>query len=418
MRNQLHHRDGLNENNGNCLSPPLSRKQVRFENNTAPNYVPFKLDALKIAQTQFNDEIGAIKNSVPSSTLISKPFERIYMENIPNRHLDLSIIDAHPIKERTKNSIISGNVLTDRYSAPVQSNKNVTTNLRLEDKHNDNFLMGEMFLSNQRGHMNKNLDKLHETTRTNTFGVGTNEYVATVPKSDFNDNKKDEPTMKDMLKIIQQQNEQILILQKQVNNLLNIHSQPKQIEPPSCYGVHSTQYDTLPVFTKTPEKPLKNSKFAIDVMTSFEVSIRPQQNFSRGRLAKDCLFSEPKICEILEPHNTVLHNELIGNNQNNTQTTDVTNKSDCSLVINEPIKVPEECPSPENSIHVDMQDYSSEYVKYFYFSKFRTYFLIICSSEDEFVTTDLGWTIYNNIMVLKQYTENITNLLHLIDLPF
>ncbi|KAJ8947038.1 hypothetical protein NQ318_019930 [Aromia moschata] len=166
------------------------------------------------------------------------------------------------------------------------------------------------------------------------------------------------PTNKDLLKIIAQQNEQLLILQKQVAMLLNRDqtSQPKQIE--GGYGVQcspkgryvgencttSTQNENFRMPHQDTSSPRKRgmSKFSIDLMTSFEVAIRPQhkQNFANY---------EPKIQEVTESESVA------------TGTTDRNERTvvDTSLHLQEPVKVREICPSPEPSININMNDYDS-----------------------------------------------------------
>ncbi|GJQ88336.1 hypothetical protein Trydic_g3811 [Trypoxylus dichotomus] len=69
-----------------------------------------------------------------------------------------------------------------------------------------------------------------------------------------------------------------------------------------------------------------------------------------------------------------------------------------SLSLNEPLVVVERCPSSEDSIHVDMRDYSSS------------------DSENETTTNssmDVGWSVYNNIMAqvshMLKNAENVTD---------
>lgn len=90
--------------------------------------------------------------------------------------------------------------------------------------------------------------------------------------------KSDEPTVKDLLKIIQQQNEQLLVLQKQVATLLDFKDSQKRIESNNQRINEENKFlqpnkDFLNSAGSTPRKgPLP--KFSIDLMTSFEVSIR------------------------------------------------------------------------------------------------------------------------------------------------
>ncbi|KAL3278682.1 hypothetical protein HHI36_016219 [Cryptolaemus montrouzieri] len=104
-------------------------------------------------------------------------------------------------------------------------------------------------------------------------------------------------------------------------------------------------------------------------MTSFEVSIRPQQNMFQ-RKQRDFMTNEPKIQEITETESTALEdNKDLGKRI-----------TDSSLHLQEPIKVQESCPSPEPSIRIDMKDYES-------------------SDEDsDDVASRIGATFYENLM--------------------
>lgn len=90
--------------------------------------------------------------------------------------------------------------------------------------------------------------------------------------------KSDEPTVKDLLKIIQQQNEQLLVLQKQVATLLDFKDSQNRIESNNQRINEENKFlqpnkDFLNSAGSTSRKgPLP--KFSIDLMTSFEVSIR------------------------------------------------------------------------------------------------------------------------------------------------
>lgn len=175
-------------------------------------------------------------------------------------------------------------------------------------------------------------------------------------------NVSDQPSVKDLLKIIQQQNEQLLILQKQVAHLIENQSASRQIETKQLEGptntanvfgekiISSTEHEII-----GRQEARKGPKFAIDVMTSFEVSIRRQQNFAQRNKYVN---SEPRIQEITESEcNSLKHNNVDGEC---TASSSNKGKDDVSLFLNEPLSVREDCPSPVNSIHVDMQDYSSE----------------------------------------------------------
>ncbi|CAH1992720.1 unnamed protein product [Acanthoscelides obtectus] len=168
----------------------------------------------------------------------------------------------------------------------------------------------------------------------------------------------DEPTNKDLLKIIAQQNEQLLLLQKQVTMLLSREqSNAKSImAPPNRPQVigekimSSTQTEHFHQHVYTPSKKRGLSKFSIDMMTSFEVAIRPSQN-NKNQFSK--------IQEITESEST-------------------SEPVEPSLRLEGPLSVPEDCPSPEPTVNIEMQGYDS---------------------SDEDGTPDIGATFYKNLMV-------------------
>lgn len=377
IQNKVQQKENLEEmKEAALLLQPISRKQVRFEGQSQQSFPHLITETARNINPQQTNGLPTIKNGIPSSTLISKPFEEIYMQNIPSRHLDLSIIDMQPRKDvAVKNSIISQNSLqedpakgTYKDYSKLASQKN-----QIYQQEEPRPINNCKKLSNQRMNQKRNISNNNCIEKVNYNERNLQNYNmqnVRINQESSLQKQNDEPTTKDLLKIIQQQNEQILILQKQVTSLLNIQEQCKQIEAPPpnnppIYGLCNPQYDSIPGFTRTPDKKSTNSKFAIDVMTSFEVSIRPQQNFPR-KYPND-LFGKSKICEIEEvttaknSQNNAYKNANYFEIENKSNVTeDATDKSDCSLVINGTIQVPEEIPSPENSIHVDMQDYSSE----------------------------------------------------------
>ncbi|VEN42876.1 unnamed protein product [Callosobruchus maculatus] len=140
-----------------------------------------------------------------------------------------------------------------------------------------------------------------------------------------------EPTTTDLLKIIAQQNEQLLLLQKQVAVLLSRENTTQN--RPQVMGekiMSSTQTEHFHQQMYTPKKR-GLSKFSIDMMTSFEVAIRPSQH-NKNQF--------PKIQEI-------------------TETESASEPIEPSLRLEEPVNIPENCPSPEPTVNIEMQDYDS-----------------------------------------------------------
>lgn len=273
----------------------ILRKQVRFLSPQvqAPFRPMLPMENSTQPQVKENTFQAPIYNA-PRSTnniLPAKPFQKVYLSNIPNRNLDLSIIESSRVE---KIPISNG----------FQRRFHVAESTTIEPR---------------------------------------------VEQQPPQEKASDEPTVKDLMKIIQQQNEQLICLQKQVSTLLQERNEKPAMTPPQ------------PIQLKTidPNKGVL-PKFAFDVMTSFEVSLKPPPS------NKNC-YQGPKIQEIFEPVNVPIQPYR---------------STDLSLTLNEPIVVQEECHSPEQSIHVEMQDFSSE------------------SEDDEVPSKNslIGWTIYNNVM--------------------
>ncbi|XP_022900629.2 uncharacterized protein [Onthophagus taurus] len=277
----------------------------------------------------------------------TKTLEELYRSNLPNRNLDLSVIETVPNKKENCYDIFNY-------------------------KQSDGFLQGlkcndEFDEKAQKSYGDYKRFQTYKENRFNYYDdpLNSKELVQKTEKVEKSD-KDDEPTTRDLLKVIQQQNEQILLLQKQVACLLESNQNRKQIEPPPI----NTNDDDL--YKKPKKGPV--SKIAIDVMTSFEVSFRPQnQNQPRNKLRE--IEDSLKIEEIIDegPKNILDGIKKIDKNKFDMGEDD----EEVSLCLREPLKVVERCPSPEQSVHVEMQDYSS---------------------DEEDAESDLGWTLYNNIM--------------------
>ncbi|XP_065169566.1 uncharacterized protein [Atheta coriaria] len=346
-----------NKENTEPSKESLFRKQVRFEAPQTTNvgqHVPnFNVLPVRpsLVNKQFNQEVklqktvqnqpeterfGMPRSGVENKILQAKPFEKIYMANVPNRNLDLSVIEPPKHWQTLQRS----NSAPERFHNVLTQTNAESTTLELNKPQ-------------------------------------TQQVVPVVEKSD------DEPTVKDLLKIIQQQNEQLMCLQQQVTTLLRERSQQPQIEA-------NNDNWQQPVFKNKildnvlqgqthPASP-RGNKFAIDVMTSFEVSIRAP-NVNRFNAKRFPASNEAKITEILDESSKNC-------------------KTDLSLKLDEPLIVHERCPSPENSIHVDMKDFSSDE-----------------EEEQQQGVVDnsmIGWTIYNNVMdqvnfMLKKSAQNQPN---------
>ncbi|XP_076260538.1 uncharacterized protein LOC143196599 [Rhynchophorus ferrugineus] len=204
-------------------------------------------------------------------------------------------------------------------------------------------------------------------------------------------------SVKDLLNIISQQNqqiaqqnEQLILLQKQVSTLIcqqnerdarnvksigfntnqNYDICNKATVKQGCltstqheYYNGTRQLDILPAKTKN-----KVPNFSIGVMTSFEVSIRN---------ASEKANFPPKIEEI----NEVVEKQVPLNDYKHGHQSFDNNKTlaDVSMVFKEPITVRERSPSPEPSIKINMKDFEDS----------------DCEEEE---SSEIGPTFYNNLM--------------------
>lgn len=315
-----------------------------------------------------------VKNVLPDKTNIlpenRTKFTDVYMANVPNRHLDLSMIDNHSVKNFSTNCFAAQNCSQQKRDDSIADLAASNKQFNFHSFATEQNQKSKLGVSNIHDYKSSN-DEVFSNTRSFQAEMPKNEPTLALEKRrDVADDwgkvsikNSNEPTVNDLLKIIQQQNEQLLILQKQVSHL--IEYQAAQSQRPIAAGSHVTDYycqrqtnvfgDVLTTEKREEFKPptLNKgplSKFAIDVTTSFEVSVRRQQNAEQRNK-----FQEKKIQEITE--NSPL--KSMGD----------------SLLLNNQLPVREDCPSPVNSIHVDMNDYSSEYVFTILLCSFYNFFL-------------------------------------------
>lgn len=320
----------------------LARKHVRFE---SPNLQ-------KNNHTINNSSNGAITSvpekdiSIPQENTGSnsvKPFAQIYMANIPNRHLDLSLIKPAENNEKKP----------DKTNTNLNYQRFCDTPLTIS-----NDVIGSESRSNQ------NYNN-YEMQQRESIGYNSNMNWNPLNRLNYNEDRirsyRNEPTINELLKVIQQQNEQIFLLQKQVALLIENQTKQKQTDTLN-YDVQRIRRQECFSSTKIEHAQFNQhlpTKLAVDVMTSFEVSIHPSQRnqYNSADVAPQ---------NVQEQDNRLDQDRLKSNNildDIKRQVDDDNNRKegdDMSLSLNEPLSIVERCPSPENSIHVDMKDYSSE----------------------------------------------------------
>lgn len=274
------------------------QKQVRFQN------PPQDKEFMVFGKNLLPDKAKVLPNCAPQK------FADVYMANVPNRHLDLSMVESFPQK---KQDSFSGDNSSEKFNFSQQNQT-----LGVTDVYSYNKCSREVEKNTERA-----LEKLSNEVKVN-------------------DNRSDEPTVKDLLKIIQQQNEQLLILQKQVSQLIEFQANNQQQRPQITDNYCQRQTSVFSAekrdFKPQDKGPL--SKFAIDVTTSFEVSVRRQERNKFKQQQQDAKIQE--ITDAVVP--------LQG----------VKSMGDSLILGGEQLPVREDCPSPVNSIHVDMNDYSSD----------------------------------------------------------
>ncbi|CAG9863538.1 unnamed protein product [Phyllotreta striolata] len=380
-------------------SPPLQQNQYNFDCNP--------LDKAKDRNgLDFGEASMARKEKLNSlKATSSKPFEQIYMANIPDRKLDLSLLEIeHEINNKPMKDTDGMSKHSDTIEDNNVPNKTHTTG---ENKENSTPKSYQEFLLMQKQIVSKRKEE-HNDSVTDIFNYKRNQqnqicipsrqepYKDLQTRYNFEpiskrmqdsetqtntdeiehskalQNKKDyEPSNADLLKIIAQQNEQLLLLQKQVALLLDREKHfPKSIETGAA--VEERNFNLL----STPQKNLFRqentvtqqasifkdnqrtwgmSKFSINVTTSLEMPIRAQQK-------QNFVNHEPKIQEITESDLSPVK----------------TDNLDQSIRLGEQLRVREPCPSPQPSINIDMNDFDS--------------------SSDEESSSDIGVTFYNNLM--------------------
>lgn len=327
--------------------------------------VPTGTNSSQILKKQVRFE--SPRNSIEPQTFetaIRKPlgnnFEQIYLANVPNRHLDLSTIEL-PVKkvQETQNE-----PKTYKDYKQIQQTRREQSPEMVTDIFNYKSTPtrpAEPIFSRKQPEFDIEPRK---SSFEPIFPKKREIATQTDPQPEKND-----PTVVELLKIISQQNEQLLMLQQQVTTLIN---KEKQLVPTNSQSFQ-------PFLPPKPQPPLEKpknpifSKFSIDLMTSFEVAVRRQQQNAPNR----CY--EPRIQDISEEQTV-----------NSDQPTPI----EPSMHFHEPIKVVEQCVSPEPSIKINMNDYDS---------------------SDEENRSEMEENIYENIMsqvnkILKKTQSNSSRM--------
>ncbi|EEZ97356.2 hypothetical protein TcasGA2_TC011176 [Tribolium castaneum] len=250
------------------------KKQVRFQ---SPNF-DNKENQLPQPQTL---------KTAPD--LNGKTFKQIYMANVPDRHLDLSLFEPSFCEKRAQEPQLPQLETVSNYAEFKRQSQTCSEFSRLKSIENVEPQIPQRETVNNYAEFRQRQSHLRSIENVGFRDSYPSEVrprhteicTQTEPPCTEIAPTSDEPTIRDLFKIIQQQNEQIMLLQRQVNNLKTSIRQPE---------IESGPHDDL---NNSPKKSL----FSFDVKaTSFEFSFRPQHN----KFRKQNDFLEPRIQEIVE----------------------------------------------------------------------------------------------------------------------
>ncbi|KAJ3641724.1 hypothetical protein Zmor_028206 [Zophobas morio] len=316
---------------------PASRKTFDFNSATRPNSDSFIHMKKHVRFKNHHNEPTLGKENLPQTLkavpdLNGKTFKQIYMANVPDRHLDLSIFESpkhnlvEPPRQNTETNNWQLSKQCDSFvnvtpttcnpqfnDLTLKSIENTTSNTNWRPRDQNLFTTSSDRVNLTQTHRNKTQHCTEICTQTEPQNYDKCTDIAT---------PSDEPTLKDLYRLIQQQNEQIMNLQHQVNSLKT--SQQPEVD------------DTIPrPFLKDLNSPSKKSLFSFGVKaTSVEFSFRAPHKLRKNE------FVEPKIQEIEECDNST-------SNQSN------------SLHLNESFEVKSGYVSNVQSIAIEMGDYQN-----------------------------------------------------------
>lgn len=456
------------QRNGDMLQYPSGRQNVprmrkisetSVEKITEPKPVT-RHDVLSNNRAVISNVSNDTMNTCTQGTGISKPFEKLYVSNIPNRELDLSFLEPaknpcnfirtdaghtvrpvlnspvsanrmNPINYNTNaysrhtgpvlNDTLSRNIVTPEKVNPIGYYQNTTlartplqvssetltrnaavpyqdilAEVRRETMFKQIRAESDILLNKQDNDSASNQSN-SVSAEVNTASVAaepvqteqTTSNAVVAPPSNEN------PSMSDLLQIIKLQNEQLQMLQTQVDKLvqLNLKSEEnkqhnvqehvhKQNEPVVMFKDQQVEtsfvedgHRQMIVREESIEK--KNNKISVGMMTSFEVSFKPpvtkkkvkQRNMQpmNDVSSNDVSFYETARHRGRSRRKPQQQEYVPKNNRKQAENFRVfpeswkrPNETEYSLGSQESLEVEEPPESPENSIHIDMQEYDTE----------------------------------------------------------
>ncbi|GLV43922.1 hypothetical protein CBL_12782 [Carabus blaptoides fortunei] len=480
----------------------LSKKQVRFESPVPKNgdllqYPSGRQNMLKMkklpetcvekvieSKPMTRHDVLVNKSSDKMNTCtqaasVSKPFEKLYVSNIPNRELDLSFLEPAKtpynfIRTNTVRPVLNSPVSVNRMT-PIDYNTNATYNRHSRPVLNDTTLsrnVGYYHTESVRPPARISSEPLtrnaavpyqeilaevrreqlavsdrqiradnevlvnrfdNDSASNQTTSVCTDVNTATMPAESVQTEQTTlhtaapppstgNPSMSDLLQIIKLQNEQLQMLQTQVDKLvkLNLKSEENKQhivrdEHEHVVTVKDQQVGTS--FVEDGQRKMvvqqesieqKNNKISVGMMTSFEVSFKPPVTKKKVKQRNIQPMNDAVSSNDVSFYETVRHRarprrkqqqqqqqqEFVPQNSKKQQENfrvfpeswKRPQETEYSLGSQESVEVEEPPESPENSIHIDMQEYDTD-------------------TDDEY-SMDPGWTFCRDIVgqVNNMYT--------------
>lgn len=227
---------------------------------------------------------------------LTKPFEQLYVSNLPNRELDLSFLEPQknpcPRQEFFKKMYTASPDKNAHYSeyyktiTPSFDQPNIQVNPILEMNQYDTPLQPQKEIVDFSNSCNTAVtsdenNKNIENTMNNGEKIEecTNKNLA---NKDCDKLESDSPSVKDLLTIIKLQNQQLQKLQSQVEKLVQINEihqlekQPTPLETTTTRNVVETSFqEQIEQHKHSNDQQNINNKISVGLMTSFEVSFKP-----------------------------------------------------------------------------------------------------------------------------------------------
>ncbi|XP_050303669.1 uncharacterized protein LOC126741314 [Anthonomus grandis grandis] len=372
----------------------ILKKQVRFE---SPK------EQTKVSE---NSRVTPESKGVKSNENIPSFVKGSYLANLPNKKLDLSVIDltksTPPSVKKTESRPRNYKEFLEQQEVDTILPQNVIEDDSITDIFNYKPKSQTNEAKPEATHVERNIDK-KVVYKPNKYRERI-EVESPLPKETTKTcncsqktTSEDDFSAKDLLKIIAQQSQQIaqqnaqlLVLQQQISELVLMQKNQQLAQQNICCSreryccpkeddycrdrrcdcyrrmgkmrcVTSTRHEEKEqegvCVDQMNKKHLPN--FSIGMTTSFEVAFRNKSAQSQVHQNKTPFVNEKPTVEIEEITETDHQNKSEIQPFSQPKNT-IGNKEtlvDTSMVFKEPIRVREQCPSPEPSIRINMNDF-------------------------------------------------------------